>query len=143
MPIRVQKVRVDLFVPELKTIVSDLAAKDVTRVTLKVLNRARVQTPVDTGNLRAGHGFKLTKGPGRVKGEVFNKIKYALPVHEGRRAVTIHPDKKKALAFRWHGQQFVRKSVTQPARRGRPWLRDSLTEVAAAEGYRMQSTAAG
>jgi hypothetical protein len=140
MPVRVQKVRVDLYQTALKDTVGGLAAKDVTRVTLKVLNRARVLTPVDTGNLRAGHGFKLTQGSRRVKGEVFNKIKYALPVHEGRQAVTIYPKKKKALAFRWHGQQFVRKSVTQPARRGRPWLRDSLTEVAAAEGYKVDNT---
>ena len=45
---------------------------------------------------------------------------------------------KSLLAFRWQGRQFVRKSVTQPARRGRPWLRDALTEVAAREGYKVQ-----
>lgn len=136
----VGKVKVDLYAGVLKDVVADMAGKDVMRVTLKVLNRARVQTPVDTGNLRAGHGFKLTKASNRVTGEVFNLIKYALPVHEGRRAVTIYPKTKQALAFRWHGQQFVRKSVSQPARKGRPWLRDSLTEVATREGYRVQKT---
>jgi hypothetical protein len=125
----------------MKTIVGDFGGKEVTRVTLKVLNRARVMTPVDTGNLRAGHGFRLMLGSQRAKGEVFNKVKYALPVHNGRGAVTIYPNKKQALAFRWQGRQFVRKSVTQPARRGRPWLRDALNEVAAAEGYKIQNTA--
>jgi hypothetical protein len=134
----VRKVRVDLYRDVLKDVVADLAGKDVMRVTLKVLNRARVQTPVDTGNLRAGHGFKLMTTSNKVTGEVFNNIKYALPVHEGRGAVTIYPKNKQALAFRWHGQQFVRKSVTQPARRGRPWLRDALTEVATREGYKVQ-----
>jgi hypothetical protein len=133
----VKSTRVDLYRAVLDNVVRDLAGKDVMRVTIKVLNRARVQTPVDTGNLRAGHAFKLTKASTKVTGEVYNNIKYALPVHEGRGAVTIYPKTKQALAFRWHGRQMVRKSVTQPARRGRPWLRDSLIEVAAREGYRV------
>lgn len=139
----VKSVRVDLYQATLQGLVGDLAGKDVMRVTLKVLNRARALTPVDTGNLRAGHQFRFTETASKAKGEVFNGIKYALPAHEGRGAVTIHPKTKQALAFRWHGQQFVRKSVTQPARRGRPWLRDALIEVATAEGYRMQSTTGG
>jgi hypothetical protein len=111
---------------------------------LKVLNRARVKTPVDTGNLRSSHQFKIETVGSKIRGEVFTKVKYALPVHEGRRALTIRPTKKQALAFHWHGQQFVRKSVYQPARRGRPWLRDALTEIAASEGWKMQSgTSAG
>lgn len=136
----VRKARVDLYRAVLDDVVRDLAGKDVMRVTVKVLNRARVTTPVDTGNLRAGHQFKLTSSSSRVVGEVFNIVKYALPVHEGRGTVTIYPKDKQALAFRWHGQQFVRKSVTQRARRGRPWLRDALVEVAAREGYRVQKT---
>jgi hypothetical protein len=133
----VKSVRVDLFKAVLVDIVDDLASKDVLRVTILVLNRARVLTPVDTGNLRAAHQFKLTSSPGKPTGEVFNLIKYALPVHEGRGPVTIYPKNKQALAFRFRGQQMVRKSVTQPARRGRPWLRDALTEVATREGYKV------
>lgn len=133
----VKNVRVDLYRAVLDDIASDLAGKDVMRVTLMVLNRARVKTPVDTGNLRAGHQMKLTSSSSKITGEVFNLIKYALPVHEGRRAVTIYPKNGQALAFRWQGQQFVRKSVTQPARRGRPWLRDALVEVATREGYKV------
>lgn len=138
----VKSVSVDLYRAAIDDVVGDLAGKDVMRVTLKVLNRARVKTPVDTGNLRASHQFKLTKAAAGPTGEVYTMVKYALPLHEGRRAVTIHPKTKQALAFRWHGRQFVRKSVTQPARRGRPWLRDALAEVAAAEGYRMGTSAA-
>lgn len=137
----VKAVRVDLYQAAMRDVVGDLAGKDVMRVTLRVLNRARVLTPVDTGNLRASHQFRLTKGGAGVTGEVFTNVKYALPLHEGRGAVTIYPKNKQALAFRWHGQQYVRKSVTQPARRGRPWLRNALTEVATREGYRMQGAA--
>ena len=134
--------RVDLYREVISGVLHDLAGKDVTRVTLKVLNRARVMTPVDTGNLRASHQMKLTSSANKVTGEVFTKVKYALAVHEGRRPVIIRPKSKKALAFHWHGQQFVRKSVSQPARKGRPWLRDALFEVAGAEGYKVQGSTA-
>lgn len=137
----VKSVRVDLYEGVIKGVLQDVGGKSVTKTTIKVLNRARVLTPVDTGNLRASHQFKLTSTPSQITGEVFTKVKYALVVHNGRRAVTIYPKTKQALAFRWHGQQFVRKSVHQPARRGRPWLTDALREVATSEGYKMQSGA--
>lgn len=138
----VASVRVDLYQAEIKALLQDVVGKEVMRTTVKVLNRARVMTPVDTGNLRASHQFKLTRGANRITGEVFTKVKYALPLHEGVKARTIYPDKRKALRFTWHGQQFVRKSVSQPARKGRPWLRDALREVAVNEGYTMQTGAA-
>lgn len=133
----VQKVRVDLYQGVIKGMLFGLATKDVTRVTIKVLNRSKVTTPVDTGNLRAGHQFRIKESGQRVTGEVFNKVKYALPVHNGRGPITIYPKKKQALAFYWHGQKMVRKSVFQPARKGRPWMRDALKEVAQQEGYKM------
>lgn len=136
----VKSVRVDLFSAVIEGILQDDVGKSVVKTTLKVLNRARVLTPVDTGNLRASHQFKIKNAANSIVGEVFTNVKYALPVHEGRRAITIRPTDKQALAFRWHGQPMVRKSVYQPARRGRPWLRDSLREVATSEGYKMQNT---
>jgi hypothetical protein len=138
----VKSVRVDLYQDVIKGVLKDDVGREVLRVTLKVLNRARVMTPVDTGNLRASHQFKIKNAANSITGEVFTKVKYALPVHEGRRALVIWPKKKRALAFVWHGQPMVRKWVSQPARHGRPWLRDALREVAASEGYKMQSTAA-
>lgn len=138
----VAKVNVDLYRAVIDSVLHDLAGKDVTRITLKVLNRAKVMTPVDTGNLRASHQFRIKSSSSRVTGEVFTKVKYALAVHEGRRPVVIRPRNKQALAFVWHGQPMIRKWVSQPARRGRPWMRDSLREVATAEGYKMQSGAA-
>lgn len=138
----VKSVKVELFQPVIKAILQDDVGRSVVKTTIKVLNRARVKTPVDTGNLRASHQFKIENGATKITGEVFTKVKYALPVHEGRRPVVIYPKNKQALAFHWHGQKFVRKWVSQPGRPGRPWLRDALREVAASEGYKMQSTAA-
>lgn len=138
----VKSVRVDLFQEVIKAILQDDVGREVVRTTLKVLNRAKVMTPVDTGNLRASHQFKIKASASKITGEVFTKVKYALPVHEGRRATVIRPKTKKALAFVWHGQPMVRKWVHQPARPGKPWLRDALREVATSEGYKMQSAAA-
>lgn len=138
----VKSVKVDLFQDVIKAVLQDDVGKSVVKTTLKVLNRAMVKTPVDTGNLRASHQFKIKNAANSITGEVFTKVKYALPVHEGRRAIVIYPKTKQALAFRWHGQPMVRKWVHQPARRGKPWLRDALREVATSEGYKMQSAAA-
>jgi hypothetical protein len=138
----VKKVRVDLYRDVIKSTLHEIAGKDVLKTGMKVFNRARVLTPVDTGNLRASHQFKVKQTETKVIVEVFTRVKYALPLHEGRGAVVIYPNKKQALKFYWHGQKFVRKSVSQPARPGKPWLRDALSEVAASEGYKVQSTAA-
>jgi predicted transcriptional regulator len=138
----VKQVRVELYRPVIKSVLHEMAGKETFRVTMRVLSRAQVLCPVDQGNLRAAHGIKFKSTETRQIGEVNNKVKYALPVHEGRRQLVIYPKKKQALAFHWHGQPMVRKWVNQPARRGKPWLRDALREVAAQEGYKMQSTAA-
>jgi hypothetical protein len=138
----VQSVRVDLYNDVIKGVLLDLAGKEVVRTTLKVLSRAKVLVPVDNGPLRASHQFRIRTSAKGVTGEVFTNMVYALAVHEGRRALVIYPKKKQALAFVWHGQPMVRKWVNQPARRGKPWLRDALREVATSEGYKMQSAAA-
>lgn len=142
MPGGVKSVKVDLFEPVIAGILQDDVGREVTKVTLKVLNRARVLCPVDHGNLRGSHQFKIRSSQTRITGEVFTRVKYALAVHEGRRALVIYPKKKKALAFVWHGQPMVRKWVSQPARKGRPWLRDALREEATSAGWKMQSAAA-
>lgn len=138
----VTRVNVDLYQAVISEVLHDLAGRDVMRVTLQVLNRSKVLTPVDTGNLRASHQFRLRQSKNKITGEVFTKVKYALAVHEGRRALVIRPKTKQALAFVWHGQPMVRKWVHQPARAGKPWMRDALREVAGHEGYKMESAAA-
>jgi hypothetical protein len=138
----VKSVRVELYRDVIKSELHELVTPHIAVVTLRVFNRARVLTPVDTGNLRASHQVRFRQSANRNIGEVFTKVKYALPLHEGRGAVTIYPKKKQALAFVWHGQPMVRRSVFQRPRGGKPWLRNALREVAASEGYKMQSAAA-
>lgn len=136
----VQKVTVDLYEAVIKSVLQDDVGREVTKVTIKILNRARVLCPVDTGNLRASHQFRLTRRAQRITGEVFTKVKYALPVHDGRGWVHITPKNKQALAFVWHGQPMVRKSVWQPPRKARPWLRQAMTEIAHDEGWKVVGT---
>lgn len=111
----------------------------VTKTTLRVLNRARVRCPVDTGNLRNSHQMEITRAMsvGLIYGEVFTKVKYAATVHKGAPGYRIYPTHKKALRFFWKGQETFRKWVYIPPRKGRPWLAEALREIAVPEGYKL------
>jgi len=114
----------------------DAAGLFVVDVTRRVLNRAIVLTPVDTGNLRAQNNMRVMRQPRRVIGEVFNDTVYAAAVHNGTRAHTVRPVRRKAL--RWTtkaGDVVFAKSARIPARRGRPWIFRALQEVAGAQGF--------
>ena len=95
--------------------------------------------PFKTGWLRKAHVVQ-PYGDGAV---LSVNLPYARAVHDGRPAITIYPRKGKALAFPapagWRGKvgkngKVVLRSVRQPARKGRPWLRDSI-QVLHQEGY--------
>lgn len=115
------------------------AVRNVTKTTLRVLNLARVRCPVRTGNLRNSHqmAVRIESARNHVVGQVFTHVKYARPVHDGRRARTIRPRKKKALRFYWRGRWWIRGVVHQGPTRGYPWLRASLRDVARPAGYKM------
>lgn len=131
------RVRIEVYESVIQPGLVDIALPRVTRTTLRVMNRAMVRTPVDTGNLRNSHHMAVQVEPWLIRGRVWNTCEYAAPVHEGRRAVTIRPVHRRALAFTWRGQFMLRRVVHQPPRRGRPWLREALREVAEVDGYRM------
>lgn len=114
-----------------------IARRAVTDVTRRVLNRAIILTPVDTGNLRGQNRSRIREGRTTVTGEVFNNTRYGPPVHDGARAVTIRPKRRKALRFLVGGQVVFAKSVHIPARRGRPWLYRAMEEVARPLGWRV------
>lgn len=119
-----------------RAVALDAAERVVTDVTRRVFNRAIVLTPVDTGNLRAQNNMRVTRSPNGAVGEVFNDTEYAAAVHNGNKAYTVRPRRRKAL--RWvskSGEVVFAKSARIPARRGRPWLARALQEVAGAEGF--------
>lgn len=114
-----------------------IARRRVTEVTRRVLNRAIVLTPVDTGNLRAQNRSRIRETATAVTGEVFNNTAYGPPVHEGSRAHTIRPRRRKVLRFVVGGQVVFARSVRIPARRGRPWLYRAMVEVARPLGWKV------
>lgn len=132
----VKVVDVSLYKAVIDLTLDNAVLPEIVETTVAVMNRAKALCPVDTGNLRSSINLTLRlKSKTKITGEVYTKVKYALPVHEGRRPVVIRPNKKKALRFRWHGETFVRKWVWQPARHGRPFLTEALRQVAAQRGY--------
>lgn len=117
----------------------DIAFREVTTVTRRVLNRGTVLTPVDTGRLRAANQMRVQRSGNTTVGEVWNGTEYARAVHNGTPAQVIVPRRKKALRFVIDGEVIFARRVTLPARRGRPWLLRALREVGAAAGYRFES----
>lgn len=122
---------------------TDGLRKLVDRTTRRVLNRSQVLCPVDTGNLRAsGRRTPTVVFGGLVRGEVIYDAEYAAAVHEGRRALTIRPrsnSPRARLRFVVDGRVVWARSVHQPARAGRPFLRTALIEEAGAAGFRIVS----
>jgi hypothetical protein len=116
----------------------DLGFKEVTTVTRRVLNRATVLTPVDTGRLRASLQMRVRRVGSSTTGEVFTTTAYAGAVHDGtKRATVIVPTRRKALRFVVDGKVVFAKRVVLPPRKGRPFLLRAVKEVAAQRGYRL------
>lgn len=108
-----------------------VAQRVVGRVVRRTLNRSAILAPVDTGYLRStGQSSVQTNGL-VVIGDVTYTANYAAAVHEGRRALTIRARGGGKLRFVVDGRVVYATQVHQPARAGRPFLRDALTEVIA------------
>jgi hypothetical protein len=114
----------------------DEARKRVNRVVRRTYTRSQILVPVDNGILRASGQPVLARDRGAmVIGSVVYSAEYAAAVHEGRRALTIRAKGNGRLRFVVDGRVVYAKSVRQPARAGRPYLRTALQEVAAQEGF--------
>jgi hypothetical protein len=143
-----------------------LARRAIIDVTRRVLNRAIILTPVDTGNLRAANQMRIRQQGTKVTGEVFNPVAYAAFVHDGTQAhtvrpkpniITVRPKNAKMLRFVINGRVVFARSVRMqsplrftiggrtvfaqsariPAKRGRPWLLRAMREVAGSLGWKV------
>lgn len=114
-----------------------LAAPETARVTRRVLNRARVLTPVRTGNLK--NSLQMTMRPYRTKvvGTVSTRVKYAHYVHDGTAPHRIAARRRHFLAFQVDGVTVFRRSVMHPGTAGRPFMRRALSEEGNAAGFRV------
>lgn len=98
------------------------------RAVLTVEAQAKRESPVKTGNLRRSITSRVERGGDR--GVVGTNAKYARAVHEGTRARTIRPVRKRALF--WRGARHPVKSVRHPGSRANPFLERALTRSRAA-----------
>jgi hypothetical protein len=107
----------------------------VTNTTRKILNRAKVLAPVDTGRLRSSGrmAIKITHiGP---TGVVTFPVRYAQFVHDGTRPHIIRARRKKVLKFKVGSAVLYRPLVHHPGTRARPWLERAMVEVAPAANF--------
>lgn len=130
------KVRIKLAKAELEAVAATGAGRLVASATRRTLNRGRVLSPWDTGNLRASHTMNIRRlKRRRVIGRVSTNVKYALAVHEGAAPHVIRPKRKKALKFKIGGRTVIVRKVNHPGNAGRPWLHRAMTEVAHQRGF--------
>jgi len=138
------RVRIKLAKDELNAIAAQGAGKLVLQTSRRTLNRGRVLSPWDTGNLRASHTMLIRRLKRRkVVGRVSTRVKYALAVHEGAAPHVIRPKRKKALRFKIGGRTVIVRSVRHPGNPARPWLRQAMTEVAHARGFTVKRVGPG
>jgi len=83
--------------------------------------------PFKTGDLRKSVVVQPFGNDGAVIG---SNLPYARAVHDGRPQLTIYPKGgKKALKFKIGNKTVFAKKVVQPARKGRPFLREAMAQV--------------
>lgn len=113
----------------------DFARRRMASLQRRIATQARVDVPVDTGNLgrSIGEGAIRFTGPRTVSGSVHATAHYAAPVHEGRRARVIRAKNAQALRFNIGGRTVFAKVVRQGPMKGRPFLRNAALRIAARE----------
>ena len=114
---------------------------DIDFIVLKIAEKVREiatrqgNVPFLTGDLRKSI---IVHHLGAGRATVGSNLPYARPVHDGRKAITIRPNlnknprsdpKKARLKFNIGGKTVFAKEVHQPARKGRPFLKDAVVEV--------------
>lgn len=138
------RVRIKLSRDELQAVAAQSAGKLVLSATRRTLNRARVLSPWDTGNLRASHTMLIRSlKRKRAVGRVSTRVKYALAVHDGTKPHVIRPKRRKALKFKYRGRTVIVRKVNHPGTEARPWLRQAMREVAQRQGFSIRRVGPG
>jgi hypothetical protein len=104
----------------------------------QVLNRSKLTSPVNTGNMRSKHRLTMRARRTFVEGRIEVRTKYATMIHNGTRQHIIRARKKKALKFTSGGRTVIVKRVYHPGTKPRPWLFSALQEVGTLRGYKVQ-----
>ena len=116
---------------------SGAAVQLVQTLQRRVLNRAKILSPVDTGYLRNSHVADPPRVVGtRVTADVRATARYAAALHDGTRAYTIRPRNARVLRFQGRdGSTVFARQVNMPARPGRPWLVNAFNMEAPRLGF--------
>lgn len=102
----------------------------------KVLNSAKLRSPVDTGQLRASHrsGHVVVTGD-KVSADIVAEQDYSLAVHEGSRPHVIRPRRARVLTWGKGAGRVFATSVNHPGSRPRPWLLNALKDEGPRLGF--------
>jgi HK97 gp10 family phage protein len=106
--------------------------KTAAKVTRRISAQAKMNAPVDTGNLaRSIDEDPITfVTPFHIDTGVTAHANYARYVHEGTRPHIIRPRHAQALRFKIGSQVIFAASVRHPGTRARPFLRNAAIAVA-------------
>lgn len=132
------RIRVDQ--AQLRRVIRGASLRELENTGRRVVNRAKILCPVDTGRLRASiKGRASRTWTLRPQYTVSTNVDYASMVQNGTRPHIIRPRTKQALKFNVGGQVVFAKVVHHPGTRARPFLDRALTEETAGRGYRISS----
>lgn len=132
------RIRVDQ--AQLRRVIRRASMTELENTGRRVVNRAKILCPVDTGRLRASIKGKASRTwTLRPQFTVSSNVDYAPMVHDGTRPHIIRPRTKQALKFTIGGQTVFARVVHHPGTRARPFLDRALAEETAGRNYRISS----
>lgn len=132
------RIRVDQ--ADLRRVIRRASMTELENTGRRVVNRAKILCPVDTGRLRASIKGKASRTwTLRPQFTVSSNVDYAPMVHDGTRPHIIRPRTKQVLKFSVGGQVVFAKVVHHPGTRARPFLDRALAEETAGRNYRISS----
>lgn len=85
----------------------------------------------------------MRETPDSVRGFVFTRVKYAMPIHEGAKAHVIRPRRANGrLNFYWQaiGAQVSFRMVRHPGVGSTPFLTSAMSEMCPPLGFRIVRT---
>lgn len=124
---------------DLRRVLRGASMRELREVAPRVVNRAKVLAPVDTGRLRASIGPAVYSRTWTLRPQATIKagVDYAGFVHDGTRPHVIRPVRAQALKFKVGNRTVYAKVVHHPGTRARPFLDRALAEITAGRGYRI------
>lgn len=130
------RIRVDQ--AQMRRVIRGASMTELGNTGRRVVNRAKILCPVDTGRLRASIKGKASRTwTLRPQFTVSSNVDYAPMVHDGTRPHIIRPRTKQVLKFNVGGQTVFAKVVHHPGTRARPFLDRALAEETAGRNYRI------